>query len=49
MITIAYLDGLPPSLRFGDLRHAKVNALRELQSASGKKPFSHKDSSTIEA
>ena len=29
---IAYLDGLPP---IGDLRQAKVNALRELQSASG--------------
>ena len=29
---VAYLDGLPP---FGDLRQAKVNALRELQSASG--------------
>ena len=28
---VAYLDGLPPSLRFGDLRQAKVNALRELQ------------------
>jgi hypothetical protein len=27
----AYLDGLPPSLRCGD-RHAKVDALRELQS-----------------
>jgi hypothetical protein len=26
---VAYLDGLPPSLRFGDLRQAKVNALRE--------------------
>lgn len=25
----AYLDGLPPSLRFGDLRQAKVNVLRE--------------------
>ena len=24
---VAYLDGLPPSLRFGDLRRAKVNAL----------------------
>jgi len=23
---VAYLDGLPPSLRFGDLRQAKVNA-----------------------
>ena len=38
---VAYLDGLPPSLRFGDLRQAKVNALREprkwviLQSTSG--------------
>ncbi|MBM3124971.1 MAG: hypothetical protein FJZ87_07820 [Chloroflexi bacterium] len=31
---VAYLDGLPPSLRFGDLRQAKVNALRELQSQS---------------
>jgi len=30
---VAYLDGLPPSLRFGD-RQAKVNALRELQSQS---------------
>jgi restriction endonuclease S subunit len=29
---VAYLDGLPPN---GDLRQAKVNALRELQSASG--------------
>ena len=29
---ITYLDGLPP---IGDLRQAKVNALRELQSASG--------------
>jgi hypothetical protein len=29
---VAYLDGLPP---IGDLRQAKVNALRELQSASG--------------
>jgi hypothetical protein len=28
---VAYLDGLPP---IGDLRQAKVNALRELQSAS---------------
>jgi hypothetical protein len=27
---VAYLDGLPPSLRFGDLRQAKVNALRTL-------------------
>ena len=28
---VAYLDGLPPSLRFGDAsRQAKVNALREL-------------------
>ncbi len=32
---VAYLDGLPPSLRCGDLRQAKVNALRELQSKSG--------------
>jgi hypothetical protein len=32
---VAYLDGLPPSLRFGDLRQAKVNALRELQSTGG--------------
>ena len=24
---VAYLDGLPPSLRYGDLRQAKVNAL----------------------
>jgi len=30
--SLAYLDGLPP---IGDLRKAKVNALRELQSASG--------------
>ncbi len=29
---VAYLDGLPP---IGDLRQAKVNALRELQSKSG--------------
>jgi hypothetical protein len=29
---VAYLDGLPP---IGDLRQAKVNALQELQSASG--------------
>jgi hypothetical protein len=29
---VAYLDGLYPS---GHLRQAKVNALRELQSASG--------------
>jgi len=29
---VAYLDGLSPSLRFGDLRQAKVNAVRELQS-----------------
>jgi type I restriction enzyme S subunit len=29
---VVYLDGLPP---IGDLRQAKVNALRELQSASG--------------
>ena len=28
---IGYLDGLPP---IGDLRQAKVNELRELQSAS---------------
>lgn len=32
---VAYLDGLPPSLRFGDLRQAKGNALHELQSTSG--------------
>ena len=32
---VAYLDGLPPTLRFGDLRQAKVNALRELQSRRG--------------
>ena len=32
---VAYLNGLPPSLRFGDLRQAKVNALRGLQSKSG--------------
>jgi len=41
---VAYLDGLPPSLRFGDLRQAKVNAFPlaalgddvwELQSAGG--------------
>jgi len=32
---VAYLDGLPPSLRFGDLRQAKVNTLRESQSRSG--------------
>jgi hypothetical protein len=25
---VAYLDGLPPSLRFGDLQQAKVNALQ---------------------
>ena len=31
---VAYLDGLPPALRFGDLRQAKVNALRGLQSQS---------------
>ncbi|HRJ56895.1 MAG TPA: hypothetical protein PLV64_11455 [Anaerolineales bacterium] len=31
---VAYLDGLPPSLRFGDLRQAKVNILRGLQSQS---------------
>ena len=30
---VAYLDGLPPALRFGD-RQAKVNALRGLQSQS---------------
>jgi hypothetical protein len=24
---VAYLDGLPPSLRFEDLRQAKINAL----------------------
>jgi hypothetical protein len=37
----ADLDGLPPSLRFGDLRQAKVNALRELQSKNGQelRPF----------
>ncbi|MEO7838061.1 MAG: hypothetical protein ABIU06_01790 [Anaerolineales bacterium] len=29
---VVYLDGLPP---VGDLRQAKVNGLRELQSASG--------------
>jgi hypothetical protein len=29
------LKGLPPSLRFWDHRQAKVNALRELQSAGG--------------
>ena len=29
---VAYLDGLHPG---GDLRQAKVNALRELQSRSG--------------
>ncbi|PWB69653.1 MAG: hypothetical protein C3F07_19210 [Anaerolineales bacterium] len=32
---VAYLDGLPPSLCFGDLRQAKVNAVREVQSVSG--------------
>jgi hypothetical protein len=32
---VAYLDGLPPALRFGDLRQAKVIALRELQSMGG--------------
>ena len=41
---VAYLDGLPPSLRYGDLRQAKVNAfplaslgddVRGLQSAGG--------------
>lgn len=26
---VAYLDGLPPSLHYGDPRQAKVNALRE--------------------
>ena len=26
---VNYLDGLPPTLRFGDLRQVKVNALRE--------------------
>ena len=26
---VAYLDGLSPSLRYGDLRQAKVNALRK--------------------
>ena len=31
---VAYLDGLPPALRYGDLRQAKVNVLRELQSQS---------------
>jgi hypothetical protein len=25
---VAYLDGLPPSLCYGDLRQAKVNALQ---------------------
>jgi len=25
---VAYLDGLPPALRFGDLRQAKVDAVR---------------------
>lgn len=28
------LDELPPSLRYGDLRQAKVNAVRELHSQS---------------
>ena len=41
---VAYLAGLPPTLRFGDLRQAKVNAfplaalgddVRELQSTGG--------------
>jgi hypothetical protein len=33
---VAYLDGLPPSLRFGGAsRQAKVNALRELQAKGG--------------
>jgi len=32
---VAYLDGLPPALRFGDLRQAKVNVLRELQVRGG--------------
>ena len=32
---VTYLDGLPPSLRYGDLRQAKVDALRGLQSAGG--------------
>ena len=32
---VAYLNGLPPLLRFGDLRQAKVKTLREVQSASG--------------
>ena len=32
---VVYLDGLSPSLRFGDLRQATVNAMRELQSRSG--------------
>ena len=32
---VACLDGLPPSLRFGDLRQAKVNTLRELQVKGG--------------
>ena len=32
---VAYLDGLPPSLSFEDLRQAKVNALRELKPKSG--------------
>jgi hypothetical protein len=32
---VAHLHGLPPSLRFGDLRQAKVNALRKVQSAGG--------------
>ena len=35
---VAYLDGLPP---IGDLRQAKVNAVRELQSMGGEelRPF----------
>ncbi len=32
---VAYLDGLPPTLRYGDLRQAKVNEMRELQSKRG--------------
>ena len=32
---VAYLDGLPPLLRYGDLRQVKVNALRGVRSASG--------------
>ncbi|HRJ56893.1 MAG TPA: hypothetical protein PLV64_11445 [Anaerolineales bacterium] len=31
---VAYLDGLPPTLRYGDLRQAKVNELRGVQSQS---------------